>query len=145
VPRPWCVVRGYFPSLKRLHEANASRTLTTTYDQVEIYQLAKPIPGPFWDTPMPGDIYFPRKSNITFASKPERLVKLGNMSVRPGSDAQTVPFSCPFSNDEDKEKKRIAIEISCERCMVAFNHVFEYPIMGECRGVRCHFVADDFV
>jgi hypothetical protein len=79
---------------------------------------------------MPDDIYFPRRSNVTFASKPERLAKLGNMSVRPGSDAQTEPFPCPFWNDEEKEKKRIAIEISCERCMVAFNHVFEYPIMG---------------
>jgi hypothetical protein len=79
---------------------------------------------------MPEGFYFPRKSNVTFASKPGRLAKLGNMNVRPGSDAQTAPFPCPFSNDQDKTKKRIAIEISCERCMVAYNHVFERPIMG---------------
>jgi hypothetical protein len=140
VPRPWCVIRGYFPSIKKLYEANASRTLTTTYDQVEIYQLAKPIPGPFWETPMPEDLYFPRKSHVTFNSKPERLAKLGNMDVRPGRDAQTEPFPCPFSNDQDKKKKRIAIEISCQRCMVAYNHVFEYPIMGVFRVVGRHLL-----
>jgi hypothetical protein len=135
VPRAWCVIRGYFPSIKQLHEANASRTLTSTNDQVEIYQLAEPIPGSFWDT-LSKDIYFPRKSNITYASKPERLAKLGNMDVRPGRDAETEPFPCPFSNSQDKEKKRIAIEISCEYCMVAYNHVYEFPIMGGFHSVR---------
>jgi hypothetical protein len=131
--------------MDELQQANSSRTVITTYKSVDVWQLAQTIPGQFWDMKLTDDLYhelyYPPRSNVTFASKPRRLAKLGSLKVVPGIDVETEPFPCPFSSEEDKEKRRITIELSCDHCMVSFDHVFEFPILGQLEFAHALYVS----
>jgi hypothetical protein len=103
---------------------------------IHVWRLAEVTEGEHWiintDTVYRNanhDNRWPKKAKLTYSKRPERVAELGTFRAEQGVNFETPLFDCP---PVDKPPYgRIAVEFSCEGCMVSFNHTFWDPIMGE--------------
>jgi hypothetical protein len=68
---------------------------------------------------------------MTYANRPDRAFKLGTLRVWPGmNEYSKFKFPCPLPDDE-WVKERVAIELTCDDCVVRYDGVMRYPILRE--------------
>lgn len=104
---------------------------------IHVWRLADVIEGEHWivntDTIYRNanhDDLWPKKARLTHNKRPERVKELGVFRAEQGVNFETSPFECPPF--DDMPFGRLAVEFSCEGCMVSYNHTFWDPLMGEC-------------
>lgn len=103
---------------------------------IHVWRLAGVVEGEHWiintDTVYRNanhDNHWPKMSKMSFNKRPERMIDLGTIRAEQGVSFETPPFECP---PVDKPPYgRIAVEFSCDACMVSFNHTFWDPLMGK--------------
>jgi hypothetical protein len=139
--RPDCAIQGFFPPLQSIH---SNKTLLTNGLPVDIWRLVSTISGPHWGATNQfiGGGNYSLRAGLTWATRPDRAYKLGSMQVWPGMNRFTkMRFPCPMPDDK-WAKERVAIELTCEDCVVRYDSVMRYPILRE-RLVSLDVIEDD--
>jgi len=129
--RPMCTIKGIWPSIKD----SPDKKLYTMLFDVSVWRLATVVEGEHWiinsDTVYHNanhDNLWPKKAKFPYNKRPERVTQLGKFRAESGVNFELPPFPCP---SVDKPPfGRMAVEFSCENCMVSYNHTFWDPMMG---------------
>jgi len=131
--RPMCSIKGIWPSLKESTESN--KPLYTMLFDIHVWRLATVIEGEHWtmntDTVYHNanhDNLWPKRAKFPYSKRPERVAELGKFRAESGVNFELPPFPCPAV--DEAPYGRMAVEFSCEACMVSFNHTFWNPMMG---------------
>jgi hypothetical protein len=138
-----CTIKGIWPSIK---DSSEKKLYTMLFD-VKVWRLATVVEGEHWiinsDTVYHNanhDNLWPKKAKFPYNKRPERVTQLGKFRAESGVNFELPPFPCP---SVDKPPfGRMAVEFSCENCMVSYNHTFWDPMMGKLYLLETRSIAD---